>query len=78
LARQPLEDAEFTMHLSDFTRREEIWTYATAQGISFNEAVVRLVNHALSHRAHQSVRRGMPPNMLPLTETLAEREARGS
>lgn len=55
--RQPLEDAEFTMHLSEFTRREEIWTYAVAQGISFNEAVVRLVNHALSHRAHQAEQR---------------------
>jgi hypothetical protein len=53
----PLEDAEFTMHLSEFTRREEIWAYAVAQKISFNEAVIRLVNHALSHRAHQAAHR---------------------
>jgi hypothetical protein len=35
----------------DFTRRREIEQYAKIRGVSFSEAVVELVNDALSHGA---------------------------
>lgn len=42
-----------------FTRREEIREYAELRKISFAQAVVELVNHALSHGALVELQEGM-------------------
>jgi hypothetical protein len=40
-----------------FTRRDEINEYAMTKGISFSDAVVELVNHALSSGALTALQR---------------------